>query len=246
MKSYKEVVEERYDGTEKEVHIYDNIYSLVNPIGFNADKKIRSAFFKAYNLIRKSGTDLSTATVLDIGCGKGSTTRFFAELTGNASTIYGVDLSNNRIEEAKRMNPAINYQLGDLVQPIPFQVKFDIITTLDVFMHLGDRNEILTGLENIKNQLKEQGYFIWYDAYSKDHFSAAKNADHCGFSPKQMDELARSAGFEKITQINLFKTILWKYHSLYLIKKFPVWFVNLVTFFLPGPPGNMLIIYKRK
>lgn len=245
MKSYKEIIEERYDGIEKDIHVYDNIYSMINPIGYHGDKKLRSVFYTAFNYIRNSGVDITKSNILDIGCGKGSTTRFFSELTGSSQNIYGLDLSEYRIQCATKMNPNINYKIGDIVRPLSFPIMFDIITALDVFMHLNDKKEILLALNNIKMQLKKDGYFIWYDAYSSDHFKTTQTQDHSGFHPKQMVELAQEAGFKKVFQINVFKKLFWKYHSLYLIKRIPVSMINIMEQTIPGSPGNMMIMFVK-
>ncbi len=245
MKPYKQVVAERYDGYEKGAHIYKNIYSLINPVGFNADKRIRQAFYRAFNFIRNNQSDISKSIILDIGCGKGQTTRYFSELTGSPEHIYGIDLSKNRIENAKKMNPAINYQVGDMVTLPAMVQNADIITALDVFMHLAEKHEIDAALQNIYTHLNADGYFIWFDSYAKDHFSAKPEADHCGFSTKQMIEFACNAGFAQVFQTNLYKTLFGRYHSLYLITKFPEWLINFLEKVLPGPPGNILMIFKK-
>ena len=108
MKSYKDVVKDRYDN-EKYIHIYDNIYSLINPTGFYINYKMRYVLYKIFNKIRKSGIDITRSKILDIGCGDGIWTRFFAELKGTTKDIYGIDLSKNRIKKAKMLNPNIKY-----------------------------------------------------------------------------------------------------------------------------------------
>ena len=245
MKSYTEVVKERYNGIEKNIHLYDNMYSMINPIGFYADKKLRNVFYVAFNYIKNNGVDITQLNILDVGCGKGLTTRFFCELTGKSQNIYGFDLSENRIQCAIKMNSSINYKIGDIVNPPSFSVMFDVITALDVFMHLNNKDEIILALSNINKKLKDDGYFIWYDAYATDHFNTTENQDHSGFHPKQMIELAKEAGFKKMFQMNVFKKIFWKYHSLYLIKKIPTNLINIIEKTLPGSPGNMMIIFKK-
>jgi len=245
MKSYKEVISERYDGVEKDIHPYENIYSILNPIGFYADKKIRHAFYKAFTFIRNRGADITQLNILDIGCGKGATTRFFSELTGNPRSVFGMDLSENRIASAIKMNSQINYVVGDIIYPPSFPVKFDVITALDIFMHLSSKEELRSALNNVKQQLSGEGYFIWYDAYSSDHFKTTPTQDHSGFHPRQMDELAREAGFVKVFQLNIFKTLLWRYHSLYLIKRIPQSLVNSIEKLMPGSPGNMLMVFVK-
>lgn len=245
MKSYREVIKERYDGSEREIHPYNNIYSILNPVGFYADKKLRQLFHNAFTFIRNRNADLTQFNILDIGCGKGSTTRFFCELTGNPQNIYGLDLSEHRIQCASEINPKINYIVGDIVNPPSFPIKFDVISALDVFMHLSEKKDIILALCNINKQLKNGGYFIWYDAYAADHFKTSPYQDHSGFHPQQMIELAKEAGFKKNLEINLFKKIFGKYHSLYLIKRFPEFMINLLEAISFGSPGNMMMIFIK-
>jgi len=245
MKSYKEVVNERYDCLEKDIHPYNNIYSILNPIGFYGDNKIRTVFHKCFNFIRRKQIDLTQVKVLDIGCGKGSTTRFFSELTDRPENVFGMDLSENRISCATKMNSNINYVVGDLLFPPSFPITFEIITAVDIFMHLSSREEIILGLNNIKKLLNDDGYFIWYDAFAIDHFKTTEEQDHSGFHPNQMIDLAKEVGFNAVFRLNVFKKIFWKYHSLYLVKRLPKNVINLLEKILPGNPGNVVFIFTK-
>ena len=60
-----------------------------------------------------------------------------------------------------------------------------------------------------------------------------------------MIELAKEAGFKKNLEINLFKKIFGKYHSLYLIKRFPEFMINLLEAISFGSPGNMMMIFIK-
>jgi len=170
---------------------------------------------------------------------------FFSDLAESPQNIFGVDLSKNRIARAIEMNPKINYTVGDVLFPPHFSTNFDIVTAIDIFMHLKSKEDILLGLNNIKNLLNNNGYFIWYDAFASDHFKVSEGQDHAGFHPKQMIALAKEAGFTPVFKINVFKRIFWKYHSLYLIKRLPVWLVSVLEKILPGSPGNMVIIFEK-
>jgi 2-polyprenyl-3-methyl-5-hydroxy-6-metoxy-1,4-benzoquinol methylase len=140
MKAYQEVVRERYEGREKSIHIYDNQYSLINPIGFYASTKIRETFYKIFNRLRKDGIGITLQKILDVGCGGGDWTRYFAELIGSTENIAGIDLSSHRIERAKKLNPGIRYYLGDIVN-LSYSKEFNIITAIDVFSHLNTEDE---------------------------------------------------------------------------------------------------------
>ncbi|MDA8226955.1 MAG: class I SAM-dependent methyltransferase [Desulfitobacterium hafniense] len=247
MKAYKEVVRERYDGREVEYTLYDNPYSLINPVGFYGSVRIRQTFYSIFRALRTMGIDISTEKILDVGCGKGDLTRYFAELSQSPGNIYGIDLSSYRINQARIFNPNINYFLDDLVQPRYFrETDFGVVTAVDVFMHLGSEEEILNALQNIRAVLKDGGIFIWYDAFARDHFDSQSDAECAGFNPKQMDHFCKLAGFEKLFSTPVFKNIMWKYHSAYLSRKFPMWLVTLVENVLPGSPGNVVMVFRKR
>ena len=106
---------------------------------------------------------------MDLGCGDGTWTRFFAELKGVTDDIYGIDLSNNRIKKAKLLNPNIKYFTDDIIDINIKNIKFDIITAIDVFSHLNTEEQIIRSLANIHNLLTENGLFLWYDIYNRNH-----------------------------------------------------------------------------
>lgn len=245
MKSHHEIVKERYECSGRDISMSDNIYSLINPVGFHNDRRLRNLFFRVFRFFRNSGLDVSDSTILDLGCGKGSTTRMFCEFTAAPRNIYGLDLSQYRIECASKMNSNISYRVGDILELPEFPVVFDIITALDVFMHISGEGEIIKALQNIHGKLAGNGYFLWYYAFAKNHFETTPGQDHSGFHPLQMEKFAEKAGFRKVKQINLYKRIFWRYHSLYLVTKIPVPLVTLLEFILPGSPGNMLMVFKK-
>ena len=83
MKDYKWVVKERYD---KEMFdrqaIADNMYSLINPVGFYGEHnsvKILTHFINLLDEYRKIHDEIR---ILDCGCGVGIKTRIMAELIG--------------------------------------------------------------------------------------------------------------------------------------------------------------------
>src|SRR5579864_4976455 len=52
-----------------------------------------------------------TGPICDMGCGPGQIARYLAEHGAQAS---GIDLSPGMIEEARRLNPDIPFQVGDM------------------------------------------------------------------------------------------------------------------------------------
>lgn len=249
MKAYEEVVKERYDGREVEYTLYENPYALINPIGFYGSMRIRQALYKVLLELRGRGIDLAEEKILDVGCGKGDLTRYFTDLFLNPGAIYGMDLSQYRITQARSLHPAINYFVDDIVQMkntnIFEDTSFGLVTAADVFMHLNTEEQLICSLENIHRLLKEGGIFIWYDAVAKDHFASDQDDEVQGFHPKQMIELSQKAGFKMLFSHPVFKNVIWRYHSAYLTKKFPMWLVSLAESILPGPPGNIVMVFQK-
>lgn len=246
MKAYEQVVKERYDGREVEYTLYENPYSLINPIGFYGSMKIRQVFYEVLRKLKNNRIDLSKEKILDVGCGKGDLTRYFADLFLKPEQIYGMDLSQYRISQAKSLHPGITYFLDDIVRMRnSLQGEFGLITAVDVFMHLDREEQILSGLENIYRLLKENGIFIWYDAVAKDHYISDHDAEVNGFHPNQMKELCHQTGFTLLFSMPVFKNVIWRYHSVYMTKKFPMWLVSLAENILPGSPGNMVMVFQK-
>ncbi len=243
MKSYKEVIEERYDGREKDVHIYNNRYSLINPVGFYSNEKIRKAFYKIFNYFRRNGIDITKLKILDVGCGAGGHCRFMAELINDPSNIHGIDLSRVRIESAKKMNPAIVYKNEDLLS-LNSSNEYDVITALVVFLHFASADEVATALRKIHSALKPGGFFVWHEIYARDHFKT-KEIESEGYAPAQMDRFCRESGFSKAFSLSLFRKA-GRYNSFFLYQYLPSWMVvclEWLLFFLP--PGIIITVYKK-
>lgn len=249
MKAYEEVVRERYDGRETEYSLYENPYALVNPVGFYGSMRIRQAFYEVLKELKTRGIDLAHEKILDVGCGKGDFTRYFADLYLNPGAIYGMDLSQHRIRQAQNMHPGIHYFNDDVVRMETLkslgEKDFGLVTAADVFMHLNTEEQLMGSLRNIYDALKEGGIFIWYDAVAKDHFMADPDAELHGFHPKQMLKLSEKAGFRMLFSTPVFKNVMWRYHSAYLTKKFPMWLVSLAEALLPGSPGNIVMVFQK-
>ncbi len=245
MKPYEQVIKERYDGREIDQQMSENIYSIINPIGFHGHLSIESAVYKIFQFLISKNIDITTIKILDVGCGSGWITRLFAEFKGHPSNIVGIDLSDYRIQTAKKFSQYIEYINGDIVKGHNFSTKFDLITAFDVLMHFDTEDILNKALTNIyKNLNSEGGIFVWYDAYAKDHFDCPTNSECNGFNSKQMDALAESVGFKKVNEFSFYKYFLGK-HSLYLYNKIPVTLVKILENIIPGNPGNIIKIYSK-
>ena len=101
----------------------------------------------------------SDAKVLDYGCGTGRSLRFIRDL--GYSDIVGVDISNDMINEAVKIDPNGKYKVIESAK-IPYEDNtFDIIFMSYVFLEVGDINEIIKILKEFKRVLKQDGHIIF-------------------------------------------------------------------------------------
>ena len=69
------------------------------------------------SLLRRFATECPPGLMADIGCGPGHVGRFLAEL---GREVVGVDLSPAMVETARKMNPGMSFEVGDM-RSLPFE-----------------------------------------------------------------------------------------------------------------------------
>ena len=243
MKDYKDVVYNRFN---KENEATTSIYCSYHPIGRYSRKILFSGLNKTLIDFERKRKETSEIKLLDIGCGSGGMIEYFITKGFQSANCYGVDLSVTRISKAKQQFPEVNFICGDALDQHFTTLQFDLITSFDLYSHFATAEQIILGLQNANKSLAENGTFFWYDIYSKDHFKAAINSESWGFNLQQMKELAKAAGFEVISTQPFFKKFFGRYHSIYQAHRIPSSVLQLLENILPGTPGNMLLVLKKK
>lgn len=92
------------------------------------------------------------ASILDVGCGTGRSTKYFSDKGYN---VIGLDLSKKMIEIAKKSYPNIDFRLGDM-RNINLSKKFEGIAFMYSLFHV-EKNDALNILKNVKNFLNPKG-----------------------------------------------------------------------------------------
>lgn len=108
-------------------------------------------------LLHETLGDFSTKKVLDIGCGAGRLTEFFAKDFEHA---YGVDISENMVLKArKRLKDVSNVTfVSNDGEHYPFEDNtFDLVFSYIVFQHMPSREVIQENFKEIKRVLKPSG-----------------------------------------------------------------------------------------
>lgn len=252
MKSYKEVIKERYDKSRYDGKaIKGDIYAPINPVGFYGEFKMAQILSRFVSTISSHGRRLDQIKICDCGCGDGGKTRLLAELLGNPDQVYGIEYSKTRLEHCKNMNGFIHYEYADLTKQgggIPFSVQFDGIIACVVFMHFSRRTEIAEALKNIYGALKNRGFFLWYDCNAKSHWDVRnKNADGWGYSANEMDRFAIDAGFKLFEQTGIYPRFPFiNKTTIYMIKNIEnIWAWELLEK-LPFKKNNNVRIYYKE
>ena len=140
--------------------------------------------------------------VLDIACGNGRLLRMFAERqTFNG---YGADISENMIEQAKKLNPDMQFSVGNCEQiPLPDQTC-DVITVSAAYHHFPHVNLFSNEAYRL---LKTGGSIYIADVYyptairliCNPFVPLMKDGDVKFYSPAQIIQTLNKAGFQKAT-----------------------------------------------
>jgi len=96
--------------------------------------------------------------ILDLPCGKGRHSVFLNSL---GYSVTGSDLSENSINTAKKYeNDTLKFNVHDM--RVPFSKKYDAVFNLFTsFGYFEDDKEDLLILDNIKNGLTKEGFFVF-------------------------------------------------------------------------------------
>lgn len=101
---------------------------------------------------------VSVKNSMDLACGPGVLCNFLYERGIKAA---GMDFSEGMIAIAREENPAISYEVADMIRYRP-DTAFDLVTcTGDALNHITDLQDVEQIFRNVHHYLKEDGYFIF-------------------------------------------------------------------------------------
>lgn len=152
-----------------------------------------------YDYILRYFADKKEASILDIGCGNGT---ILARLANERRTLYGVDLSENMIEIAKkRLGVHAKLLVAD-AKELPFsESEFDYIICNASFHHYPYPKETL---QEMRRVLKNKGELLIGEGYAYEpfrfflnvYFKFAKTGDIHSYGMHEMVRMLEKAGFQ--------------------------------------------------
>lgn len=238
IKSYEMAVDELYSSSFPSDD-QNHIYSLRNPVGFYQRIMVLRSLIKILN---RNDIKLSKFnSILDLGCGTGYWLRTIAEIRGNSEGLKGVDLSEERIEQAKRIDKDIKWMKADMCN-LPFNDKsFDFVTAFVSFMFLTEGKDLKKAVLEVARILRNDGFFLFYDVLDNKKFQKFTR----GFQIKEIKELFSCTGLRLIDKQTCFRNI-FRFSTAYLACKIPIEILFLLEriFFLK--PNNVFLLFKKR
>ena len=112
--------------------------------------------------------------LLHIGCGGGHNDFTFKKYF----KVTGVDISKNMLVLAKKLNPEVNYQTGDM-RTVRLEKQFDAVAILDSINYMTTELDLRKAFQTAFEHLKKGGVFITYVEERKEYFeNRTRVSDH--------------------------------------------------------------------
>jgi len=146
----------------------------------------------------------SSGTLLDVGCGEGVLLGFIEERCSSNLRLYGIDLSGNAVEKAKKTLPeGIDLRQGD-AEHLPYDDNmFDVILCTHSFHHYPNPNN---ALREFNRCLKKNGRVFIVENYRPEIIRIIHNGflalmnhpkgDIKFYSQRELERLIAKTGFD--------------------------------------------------
>lgn len=115
-------------------------------------------------LLRQHGyLPLADKRILDVGCGAGKTLLNLQRYGGQPQNLYGVDLLEDKVDEANRIAPHLSFAVADAAN-LPFDDGFfDLVLVFTLFSSIADPARRQLAADEIGRTVSAGGAVLWYD-----------------------------------------------------------------------------------
>lgn len=132
----------KYEVWEKLAHKYNNLWVQKYSLG-----PTRREVLKIVLPLLKKNNKLN---ILDIGCGTG---QLIKDINNETEVVnyLGIDVSENMIKEAKKLNKKLNFKVIAIEKFNPKE-KFDIVICTHAFPYFPDKENVIKKIHDITNK----------------------------------------------------------------------------------------------
>lgn len=163
--------------------VSSKLYSFFNPAHLFMVQRRDQEIIEALKLYGISA--LENKKILDIGCGGGRELGTFIRYGARPDNLFGIDLLESRIDDAREINPQIDFRCGDAAS-LPYgDDSFDIVMQFTVFTSILDTRMKREIAGEMLRVLKHDGIILWYDY----HMNNPRNSDVRGVKKKEIHAL---------------------------------------------------------
>lgn len=142
----------------KEKGIY---WSLFRPEVHFMDFELQRQYMRAFKLCGLTEENIGTKKILDAGCGNGRWLRWIQDL--GFRQLFGVDIRDQEINEARQLNPGINFY-NTSISSLPFEDNyFDFIILSEVFSSILEDRLIEDSTKELLRVLAPGGAIFFND-----------------------------------------------------------------------------------
>jgi 2-polyprenyl-3-methyl-5-hydroxy-6-metoxy-1,4-benzoquinol methylase len=160
--------------------------------------RVRARVFN--RLVSRLALQPAGLTVLDVGCGTGFYLEQWQSL--GVRSLAGLDISDWAVAQLAQTYPKATFYRADIgtsVSPLPDEA-FDVVSALDVLVHLTDDDPYLRGLRNIHRTLRPGGYLFYSDSFF--HGADKQFQDYWkGRSLSSVTEAMNTVGFDILCRV---------------------------------------------
>jgi SAM-dependent methyltransferase len=119
---------------------------------------------RTHQVLRQAGFgSLEGRRILDVGCGYGHELARMLKLGARASDLVGVDLMPDRVEQARRSYPHIEFEVVDATQLSFADSSFDLVLSFTVLSSILDLAVAKQMGSEMSRVLRPGGAVLWYD-----------------------------------------------------------------------------------
>ena len=171
------------------------VIDLFNEYADHFDEHLDQLEYQAPEWLRKAVGRFCAAgqlveRILDLGCGTGKCGVLFRDL---AAHLSGIDLAPKMIETCKQKDVYDTLHLGDLTEILrKASDKYDIIIAADVFIYVGELNELFSEVSRVCSKGSLFAFSI--EAAEGEDF-VLRDSGRFAHAPEYIQELAETTGF---------------------------------------------------